>query len=37
VFELSLGCDLMRAAEDASFGLVEATEQGPRQATFEGR
>jgi enoyl-CoA hydratase/carnithine racemase len=24
-FELSLGCDLMWAAEDASFGLVEAT------------
>ena len=24
-FELCLGCDLMWAAEDASFGLVEAT------------
>jgi enoyl-CoA hydratase/carnithine racemase len=24
-FELSMGCDLMWAAEDASFGLVEAT------------
>jgi enoyl-CoA hydratase/carnithine racemase len=36
-FELSLGCDLMWAAEDASFGLVEATEQAPRQATCEGR
>src|SRR5260370_36624106 len=24
-FELTLGCDLMWAAEDASFGLVEAT------------
>jgi len=24
-FELSLGCDLMWAAEEASFGLVEAT------------
>ncbi len=47
-FELCLGCDLMWAAEDASFGQIFATrdlpagltsllEQGPRQATFEGR